>query len=182
MKATTKAKRVLTPEQIAEEALRQEWETPPELFDAVDAMFYIGLDVCASKENRKCLDWIGLDLGLDALKADWFRSSIPSVWCNPPFGAMDAWLAKALEQVAKFPFGTAVVLSPIDTSTRWWNSFATQAAEIWFLTPRVKLIPPTPEIKASNGPVGAHCLLVYRHLPSGAVRQQAIVNWRWKSC
>jgi len=164
-----------------ERDLRQEWETPPELFDAVNAMARVWRDICASIDNRKVERYF--NTSDDALKIDWFDEGlrfIHGVWCNPPFGDMASWLAKAYEQVQKYPNGVAWVLSPVDTSTRWWHDYATKAAEIWYLTPRVKFIPPSPDIKASNGPAGAHCLLVYRHLPEGATRNQAIINWRWK--
>lgn len=31
-----------------------EWETPNELFDRLDAEFHFTLDACATSENRKC--------------------------------------------------------------------------------------------------------------------------------
>lgn len=168
-----------------ERDLRQEWETPKELFDPVDAMFNFDIDVAASPHNAKCESYFVDDGDLGGLGLSWFGidglSLAPfTAWCNPPFGDMASWLAKALEEVCEHPYGTAVVLSPVDTSTRWWHDYATKAAEVWYLTPRVKFVPPSPDIKASNGPAGAHCLLVFRHLPKGATRAQAIVNWRWK--
>jgi site-specific DNA-methyltransferase (adenine-specific) len=31
-----------------------EWETPQEFFDAVNAAYHFGLDVCATRTNAKC--------------------------------------------------------------------------------------------------------------------------------
>jgi site-specific DNA-methyltransferase (adenine-specific) len=31
-----------------------EWETPQEFFDALDAVFHFTLDVCAARDNAKC--------------------------------------------------------------------------------------------------------------------------------
>ena len=36
---------------------RQDWETPDELFDPLNAEFNFTLDVCANADNAKCVDY-----------------------------------------------------------------------------------------------------------------------------
>ena len=38
-----------------------EWETPQELFNELDREFEFTLDVCATKDNRKCSNYYSLD-------------------------------------------------------------------------------------------------------------------------
>jgi len=52
-----------------------EWETPQELFDALDAEFHFTLDACATAENAKCPAYFTEDN--DALKQDW------AFWARP---------------------------------------------------------------------------------------------------
>lgn len=35
-------------------SIRQDWETPPELFNRLDAIFHFTLDACAVQRNAKC--------------------------------------------------------------------------------------------------------------------------------
>ena len=46
-----------------------DWETPQDLFDALDDEFHFGIDVCASAENRKCLNFF--DKNDDGLSQNW---------------------------------------------------------------------------------------------------------------
>ena len=46
-----------------------DWETPQDLFDALDDEFHFGIDVCASTENRKCLNFF--DKNDDGLSKNW---------------------------------------------------------------------------------------------------------------
>ena len=157
---------------------RQNWRTPKDLMRSIDEMAEFDLDVCADFKGRIQNIFTKEDNGL---KKKWFFSDkIRNVWCNPPFKEMGAWLYKAGVEVEDSPYGAVWVMAPVDPSTSWWQTYATQAAEIWFLTPRVKFEPPNKTINGKNGPAGAHCLLVYRHLPEKATRQQSIINWRWK--
>ena len=46
-----------------------DWETPQDLFDALDNEFHFGIDVCASAENRKCMNFF--DKNDDGLSKNW---------------------------------------------------------------------------------------------------------------
>ena len=70
-----------------------EWETPQELFRALDAEFHFTLDPCSTDENAKCAKHYTKKQ--DGLAQDWTGET---VWCNPPYGrGVDAWVRKCYE-------------------------------------------------------------------------------------
>lgn len=105
-----------------------EQSTPQEFFDGVNARYRFSLDVCATKENAKCSEYY--TEAEDGLKQPWCGV----VWCNPPYSDPSPWLKKAVELTAR-SYVTTVVLVRVDTSTKWWHKYATQAM-IWELVDR----------------------------------------------
>lgn len=104
-------------------AVREDWETPPEVFDPLNAEFGFTLDVCATFQNRKCFWYIPPEN--DGLSADWGRFVC---WMNPPYGPeIPKWMAKAYE--ASQRGATVVCLVPARTDTRWWHDYAERASE-----------------------------------------------------
>lgn len=102
-----------------------EWATPQEFFDALDAEFSFDIDAAARRENHKAPFW--LDYYDDALTTDWVayaRSKygdvpFPTVWLNPPYSKCREFIAKAAEEARKGC--TVVCLVPSRTDTRWWH-------------------------------------------------------------
>lgn len=112
---------------------RMDWETPPELFGALDREFKFNLDVCASPRNAKCLRFFSERL--DGLRQEWGGAIC---WMNPPYGrAIGLWMKKAFEESQRA--ATVVCLVPSRTDTAWWHEFAARG-EIRFLRGRVKFV------------------------------------------
>lgn len=91
------------------------WETPPEIFDPLNAEFKFTLDPCSSKRTAKCsLYFTETD---DGLSKDWGRHR---VFMNPPYGReVYAWTRKAKESAAR---GALVVgLLPASCDLKWWH-------------------------------------------------------------
>ncbi len=91
----------LTAEKIREAVTRKmgvhylsandEWETPQDLFDVLNAEFKFELDVCALGSSAKCKRYFTPDD--DGLTKDWGKGRC---WMNPPYGdAIRNWVAKA---------------------------------------------------------------------------------------
>ena len=59
---------------------KDDWETPQELFDKLNAIYNFTLDTAASDENAKCKDYYTIKE--DGLKQKWSGR----VFCNPPYG------------------------------------------------------------------------------------------------
>ncbi len=108
-----------------------EWATPQDLFDKLDATFHFTLDPCATPENAKCAKFYTKEQ--DGLKQDWGGEVI---WCNPPYGReIGKWIQKCAEHK-----GVAVMLIPARTDTRWWHSYIDKNpdAHVYFIKGRLK--------------------------------------------
>lgn len=106
----------------------ENWETPPQLFQALDAEFHFELDVCALPENAKCSRYYTTDD--DGLSQPWNGTC----WCNPPYGrSVSAWVKKAAESET-----TVVMLLPARTDTKWFHEYIYGKAEVRFIKGRLK--------------------------------------------
>lgn len=108
-----------------------EWASPQDLFDTLDATFHFTLDPCATPENAKCAKFYTKEQ--DGLKQEWGEAVI---WCNPPYGReIGKWIQKCAEHR-----GVAVMLIPARTDTRWWHSYIDKNpdAHVYFLKGRLK--------------------------------------------
>lgn len=108
-----------------------EWATPQDLFDTLDAEFKFELDVCALDSSAKCPTYFTPET--DGLNQDWknFRC-----WMNPPYGeAIGEWMAKAADAASKG--ATVVCLVPARVDTGWWWDYCL-FGEIRFLRGRLK--------------------------------------------
>lgn len=107
-----------------------EWSTPQALFESLNDEFHFTLDVCASKDNAKCVKFF--DETIDGLAQDWTHD----VWfCNPPYGrGIARWTSKA---AAAGLSSTGVMVLPARTDTAYWNDDVMQADEIRFVRGRL---------------------------------------------
>lgn len=112
---------------------RDDWETPPELYAALDAEFSFNLDVAASDANHKCAAYYTKET--DGLSKNWGGYT---VFCNPPYGnAIKRWVRKAYEE-AKKPGTTVVMVLPARTDTGWFHDWILGTAEIRFIRGRLR--------------------------------------------
>lgn len=108
-----------------------EWETPQDLFDALNDEFHFTLDACATPQNAKCKRYYTKHE--DGLKQPWEGV----VWCNPPYGrTIGEWVRKASE--AAKAGAVVVMLIHARTDTRWFHDYIYGKAEIRFLRGRLK--------------------------------------------
>ena len=108
-----------------------EWETPKELFEALNKRFRFELDVCATAENSQCSRWF--DKETDGLSREWKGRC----WMNPPYGReIGAWVRKARQEAER---GALVVgLLPARTDTKWWHENVLGHAEVRFIAGRLR--------------------------------------------
>ena len=117
---------------------KDDWETPPELFEELDAEFHFDLDPCAKPKTAKCKDFYTPEQ--DGLQQDWGGRR---VFCNPPYSkknrgnpGQEAWIKKCADE-AKKPGTLVVMLIPARTDTRAFHEYIYNKAEIRFLPGRV---------------------------------------------
>ena len=110
-------------------SLKQDWETPDEVFEPLNQEFRFTTDVCADSRNTKCPDFFAVND--NALQRSWHGVC----WMNPPFGEQARWVKKAYEESLKD--ATVVCLLPARTNTNWWHDYCMKG-EIRFLKGRPK--------------------------------------------
>ena len=107
-----------------------EWATPQDFFDRLNAEFGFTLDVCALPESAKCEAYFTPET--DGLAQDWRGVC----WMNPPYGReIGRWMRKAWESC--IAGATVVCLVPARTDTAWWHDFAMRG-EIRYVRGRLK--------------------------------------------
>ena len=107
-----------------------QWATPQDFFDQLDAEFGFTTDVCALPENAKCAVYFSPEQ--DGLSQSW--SGV--CWMHPPYGReIWKWMKKAYESA--WAGATVVCLVPARTDTRWWHEYAMRG-EIRYVRGRLK--------------------------------------------
>lgn len=95
-----------------------QWTTPRDLFDELDAEFGFDVDAAADGTNALCGMWYGPDSAQpDALAFPWKRGL--TYWLNPPYSRCKEFIAKAAREAKRGC--TVVCLVPSRTDTRWWH-------------------------------------------------------------
>lgn len=114
---------------------RDDWETPQDVFDMLDAEFHFTLDPCADPHNHKCSKYYTKEQ--DGLIRSWKGER---VFCNPPYGSeLKYWVSKALSE-ANDQSTIVVMLIPARTDTLWFHNYIYQnpTAEVRFIKGRLK--------------------------------------------
>ena len=112
---------------------KDDWETPQQLFDKLDAIYRFTLDPCSTHTNAKCKKYYTKED--NGLSKSW-KSEV--VFMNPPYGRdIKKWIKKALDE--SILGCTVVCLIPARTDTTYWHDYIfPNAANIEFLRGRVK--------------------------------------------
>lgn len=108
-----------------------QWATPQNFFDKLNAQYDFELDVCADKTNHKVKKYYSeQDNGLIQPWAPY------RCWMNPPYGrVIGHWMKKAYDESQ---LGALVVcLVPARTDTAWWHNYAMKG-KIEFIRGRLK--------------------------------------------
>lgn len=113
---------------------RQDWETPQQLFDQLNAAEHFTLDAARSHQNCKCAT--GYTIENSGLTHPWAGHR---VWCNPPYGrTVGQWVQKAYEESTRGTF--SMLLLPARTDTRWFHQwiYGRSNVTVRFLKGRLK--------------------------------------------
>lgn len=106
------------------------YATPQAFFNELDTEFHFTLDPCATEDNAKCKTFF--TEALDGLKQSWKGHT---VFCNPPYSNLKAWVKKASEESKH---ATVVMLIPARTDTIAFHQYIYGKAEIRFIKGRLK--------------------------------------------
>lgn len=109
-----------------------EWETPPELFHKLNAVYSFKIDLAASNLNRKCETFYSKEDS--SLEKDW--SKLPVSWLNPPFS-----MAKKFFNKAATHKNLVCIYKSANLETRLWQEIIIpNASWICFLKGRTNYI------------------------------------------
>jgi phage N-6-adenine-methyltransferase len=142
--------------------------TPPEWFAELHARFRFTVDAAALPRNAKLLRFF--DPEIDGLKQPW---SHERVFCNPPFSALEPWVAKAHQETRA---AVIVMLTPSNrTEQGWWQTYIEPYRDrggrlrTEFLRSRRRFIHPEAErVGMNERPAFGICLLIWERQTTGA--------------
>lgn len=122
--------------------ISDDWYTPKEVFDALEAVFDLDVAHPESKTMVPCKQYISSN----SLEQDWEGF----VWMNPPFGNQKnkyLWIEKFLKH------GNGIALFPDRTSAPWYQHFLKHADGILLVAGKIKFLRPdlTPENSPTTG-------------------------------
>ncbi len=108
-----------------------EWATPQTFFDKYNTQMDFTLDVCATIENAKCINFFTKEQ--NGLVQPWNGR----VWCNPPYGKeITKWIDKALNERVFCEW--IYMLLPSRTDTKWFHKLMNSGCWIEFIKGRLK--------------------------------------------
>lgn len=142
-----------------------EWETPQDLFDRLNAAHHFTLDAAATDDNHKVDKYYTAQT--DGLAHDWTGEV---VFCNPPYGKeIGRWVEKCYNEAVNNGV-KIVMLVPSRTDTKWFHRFLyrKEASGIYikFLQGRLRFINRTfpswrPDGNFKVSPANFPSMLVY---------------------
>ena len=143
---------------------KENWETPPEIFQPLNNHYRFTIDLAACAANRKVARFVGPDGG--GLHSDFLALSASDLiyemcWINPPYGK---FLKPFTEHIALLAgYGIKIVaLLPMSLDTGWfWNNVYPHA-ELYGRRGRIQFLPR----RKSGNPSGSLLATFNLHEPS----------------
>ena len=133
------------------------WQTPKEIFNALDNEFDFSVDICASTENKLCRQFFSESDS--ALINEWVFFTNTTCFLNPPYSQTSLFMKRAAQQAKQHNL-TVVALVNANTDTQWFADAVDSANEVRLLTGRVSFV------KAgggkSKGNTKGQCIIIWR--------------------
>jgi len=113
---------------------RQDYATPPEFIEAVEARFgALAWDLAASVENAKAPRHI--DVATNSFSARWYSLG-GLLWLNPPYNDITPWVRKCHSE--SLAGAKILALLPASVGSNWYAAYVDGcAARVLFLRPRI---------------------------------------------
>lgn len=110
----------------------EDWQTPDDLWNALNLDHGFDLDPCAPKGYERPVKFYTIDD--DGLSKPW--NGI--VFCNPPWSEIQTWLTKGWEEFKARRSRRIVWLLPSRTGTAWWLNFYTNDYQVIWIRGKFK--------------------------------------------
>lgn len=144
---------------------RDEWRTPPFVFDFWARRFRFDVDLAANVHNTMCQDWI--DRETDALTVDWADYGQGVGFLNPPYSDIEPWLEKARAEAAR-GFTTVALLPVANGQLFYGRQLFGIASEVWWISGRIAFLDSAGKPRAGN--TAGSLVAVYRAYDLGDTR------------
>ena len=158
------------PQQIGKRGASDEIDdrgTHPNDFSPLNERFGFTLDVAAAPHNAKCKRYF--TRADDGLEQSWAGET---VWCNPPYSDIGAWVRKAWLE-AWDAEGIVMLLPANRTEQRWWQDHVEPFRDrrgsgfrVEFLRGRMRFIKAgQTDVGPNERPPFGNCLLIWEGKP-----------------
>lgn len=155
------------PQQVSRRGASDEVDdrgTHPMHFDPLNERFQFTLDVAAAPHNAKCERYF--TRAEDGLAQSWVNES---VWCNPPYSNIGAWVEKAHREWRAGASRIVMLLPANRTEQAWWQDHVEPYRDgkaygfrVEFLRGRMRFIKPgQSDIGPNERPPFGCCLLIW---------------------
>ena len=152
--------------EIADGASQQAYETPWTHVHAVSRDSFAGvpfaLDAAASLANRKAPRHY--DILANGLSSEW----VDGTWCNPPYEAQGAWLARAVYWARLGVHSACLVLA--STSAKYWRPCCHEAGTIDYYEGRIAFTDPATGLPRPGFDRASALVLLGPRFAAGVVR------------
>lgn len=155
-------------------AQRDNWRTPPALFNLLNRHYRFTIDAAADRDNALLTRfWTEHE---DGIAQSWKGER---VFCNPPFSQKRHWAEKAAWREADI----CVMILPATVDQMWFHEFVIkQNAEILIPRGRILFVPPPgmiqKEVKEASSPRFASVIAVFtKEIPRVAVVRSLAKTW-----
>ena len=114
---------------------REDWGTPPGLFNDLDEILGFEIDLAATKENALCKEFVSPEQDFLSIKSP-ERLTDGWAWCNPPYGkrGCGAWVKQILKM------RKSVTLVPASVGTQWFAPVWDLASYVFFIRGRLRFV------------------------------------------
>ena len=147
-----------TPHRRTTDHTRDDWRTPPDLYDNLCRRFTFTGDACASDQNHLAERYFTAED--DALSSNWSKLG-QFVFMNPPYSEVSRFISRARRAVEDGEVRCVVSLVPSTPDVSWFHKDAlTSASELWFMRGRISFIDPVSLSPVPGNPVGS-CVIVW---------------------
>ena len=152
---------------------KDEWRTPQELFDALNAIIPFTIDAAANKANTKCKKfWSIAD---DGLSQSW---QWQTVFCNPPHskGQYGEWIKKAADELNDNHVTSAMVL-PFKAETKGFSGVWDEAKYLVIPKSRIRYdVPLGVELGFDPAPTFHSCVAIFTERSFSAAEEHELAK------
>lgn len=138
-----------------EDCKKDEWRTPPFVFDWASQYYPFDIDLCATSKNALCKKYFTKEQ--DCLAQSWHERGIFG-FCNPPYSNIGPFLEKAIDE-RDHGFHTAFLIPTPNGERYFHDHIFGQASKIIFITGRISFL--TPGGKEQSGNPRGSCFVLY---------------------